>query len=334
MAATPRRCWPPRHRSRGARGWRCRSRRRIAFRARRRPARTTGRRTSSRHLGLAGLGAHHVPTNSTRSARSRSRSCAATACCGRSTRTFTPRCSSEPRAGRCSPGSAATSCSVPQRWCAAQSAPRRPSGAAATPSADGRPGARAGRVAAQGPGRPSSDPLAVAASARRRAHQPAASRLAGAHSAVLGRCARTLVAEPQPRRAVADVGVAWRRTPARRSVQPFLEPAVLRAAAARYGRRGPSWSQRGHARPVRRPRALSRVLARRSKAAFDEAFFSDHSRAFAVRWSGGGVERSLVSADAVAAVWNAVHPDPRSFSLMQAAWLATEGSIDNMEKPL
>ncbi len=116
-------------------------------------------------------------------------------------------------------------------------------------------------------------------------------------------------------------------------VHPFLEPAVLRAAAARYGRRGPA-GRSAAMRDLFGDLVPESILARRSKAAFDEAFFSDHSRAFAVRWTGGGVERSLVSADAVAAVWNAVHPDPRSFSLMQAAWLATEGSIDNMEERL
>ena len=107
--------------------------------------------------------------------------------------------------------------------------------------------------------------------------------------------------------------------------QPFLDPNVLAAAASRFGPRGP----RDRATALR---ALfsdvlpDRVLARRSKATFNEAFFSDHSRAFAARWTGGGVDPSLVDAERVAAVWNAVHPDPRSFSLMQAAWLASEGA--------
>jgi asparagine synthetase B (glutamine-hydrolysing) len=115
------------------------------------------------------------------------------------------------------------------------------------------------------------------------------------------------------------------------AVHPFLDPAVLRTAAARYGPRG----------PVDRSTAMrdlfgdllpESVLARRSKAAFDEAFFSEHSRAFAARWSGGGVDRSLVDPEAIAAVWNAVHPDPRSFSLMQAAWLATETEDEPQER--
>lgn len=108
------------------------------------------------------------------------------------------------------------------------------------------------------------------------------------------------------------------------AVHPFLEHAVLRAAAARFG-----------AGPVDRAMAMRElfgdllpesVLARRSKATFDQAFFSDHSRAFAARWNGGGVDSSLVSADALAAVWNAVHPDARSFSLMQAAWLSSDAA--------
>ena len=115
------------------------------------------------------------------------------------------------------------------------------------------------------------------------------------------------------------------------AVHPFLDRAVLRTAAARYGPRG----------PVDRSTAMrdlfgellpASVLARRSKASFDEAFCSDHSRAFAARWSGSGVDRTLVDPEEVAAMWNAVQPDPRSFSLMQAAWLASEGLNDQEER--
>ena len=107
-------------------------------------------------------------------------------------------------------------------------------------------------------------------------------------------------------------------------VQPFLEPAVLSAAAAEFGVRGPG-DRTTVMRAVFGDDLPDRVLARRSKARFDAAFCSHHSRAFGARWTGGGVDRSLVDAERLADVWNAVQPDPRSFSLMQAAWLATEG---------
>jgi len=108
-------------------------------------------------------------------------------------------------------------------------------------------------------------------------------------------------------------------------VQPFLARSVLEAAAAEFGARGPS-DRTGVMRAVFGDVLPDPVLARRSKATFNAAFCSQHSRAFAGRWSGGGVDRTLVDRDEVAAVWNAVQPDPRSFSLMQAAWLATEGT--------
>ena len=116
-------------------------------------------------------------------------------------------------------------------------------------------------------------------------------------------------------------------------VQPFLEPAVLAAAAAHFGLRGPS-DRTAALRALFGDVLPERVLARRSKATFNEAFFSDHSRAFAARWNGRGVDSSLVDADAVAEVWNAVRPDPRSFSLMQAAWLASERGLNEPEEPL
>lgn len=106
-------------------------------------------------------------------------------------------------------------------------------------------------------------------------------------------------------------------------VQPFLAPSVLSAAAGRFGVRGPA--DRTAAMHEAFGDVLPEsVLARRSKATFDEAFCAHHSRAFAARWNGGGIDRSHVDPDGLAVVWNAVHPDPRSFSLMQAVWLATE----------
>ena len=114
-------------------------------------------------------------------------------------------------------------------------------------------------------------------------------------------------------------------------VQPFLEPAVLAAAARQFGQRGPR-DRTTALRALFGDVLPDRVLARRSKATFNEAFFSDHSRAFAARWSGAGVDRTLVDHEEVAAMWNAVRPDPRSFSLMQAAWLASEGLNDQEER--
>ena len=108
-------------------------------------------------------------------------------------------------------------------------------------------------------------------------------------------------------------------------VQPFLEPSVLAATARRYGIRGPV-SRAAAMRELFGDVLPETVSARRSKATFDQAFFADHSRSFAGTWTGGGIETSLVDADALARVWHSKHPDPRSFSLLQASWLAEERS--------
>lgn len=114
-------------------------------------------------------------------------------------------------------------------------------------------------------------------------------------------------------------------------VQPFLERSVLQAAAAEFGARGPA-DRTAAMRAVFGDVLPGPVLARRSKATFDGAFCSHHSRAFAARWTGSGIDRSLVDVESLAGVWNAVRPDPRSFSLMQAAWLADQTSNDTQER--
>lgn len=109
-------------------------------------------------------------------------------------------------------------------------------------------------------------------------------------------------------------------------VHPFLDSGVVAATAGFFGARG----------PVDRPAALRALLAdglpdglltRRSKAHFDEAFFSDHSHSFVETWSGGGVDTSLVDPGRLAAAWRAENPDPRSFLLLQAVWLAESGTV-------
>lgn len=105
-------------------------------------------------------------------------------------------------------------------------------------------------------------------------------------------------------------------------VNPFHEPGAVAAVGRRFGGRGP-------ANRFRAMRALfgdllpHAVLVRRGKAFFDEAFFSDHSRALAGTWRGGGVDPALVDADRLAEEWAFPRPDPRSFLLLQSVALAT-----------
>ncbi len=63
------------------------------------------------------------------------------------------------------------------------------------------------------------------------------------------------------------------------------------------------------------------VLARTSKSGFDQAFWSDWSRAFAADWNGAGVDPDLVEVEALQHEWASPEPDPRSFTLLQAVWL-------------
>jgi hypothetical protein len=63
------------------------------------------------------------------------------------------------------------------------------------------------------------------------------------------------------------------------------------------------------------------VLARTTKASFDEAFWNRHSRAFAASWESEGVDVEIVDVAALGREWSSPAPNPRSYLLFQAAWL-------------
>lgn len=106
-----------------------------------------------------------------------------------------------------------------------------------------------------------------------------------------------------------------------RIVHPFLDPLVVGGIVAQLGGRGPG--DRSAAMRLLFADLLPEVvLTRGSKAHFDEAFVSDHSRSFAAAWTGDGVDGSLVDVGQLAAEWRTERPDPRSLLLMQAAWHA------------
>jgi hypothetical protein len=74
------------------------------------------------------------------------------------------------------------------------------------------------------------------------------------------------------------------------------------------------------------------TIARRSKSHFDEAFWNEPSRAFATGWSGAGIDRELVDVDVLRAEWASGRPDPRTYSLLQAAWLADDSGGERLEE--
>ena len=67
------------------------------------------------------------------------------------------------------------------------------------------------------------------------------------------------------------------------------------------------------------------ICARGTKAFFDDVFWTERTRAFAHHWNGGGVPTSLVDSEALSDHWRAPMPAANSFTLLQAAWLASQG---------
>ncbi len=63
--------------------------------------------------------------------------------------------------------------------------------------------------------------------------------------------------------------------------------------------------------------------SRADKAAFDEVFFHEHSRELARGWGGAGVPAATVDPSALRAHWLGDAPRGQSFTLLQAAWLAS-----------
>jgi hypothetical protein len=102
---------------------------------------------------------------------------------------------------------------------------------------------------------------------------------------------------------------------------PFAAPAVLAACAAAGGAVGLGSRARALA-PIVGELLPPGLLARRSKASFDGAFWSAHARAFAALWDGAGVDPAFVDVAALRAEWTHPRPAPHSFALLQQAWLA------------
>lgn len=63
------------------------------------------------------------------------------------------------------------------------------------------------------------------------------------------------------------------------------------------------------------------LKARRDKAAYGRVFFGPETRAFAERWSGGGLPEDVVDPDVLRRLWTSDRYDWRTAALLQAAWL-------------
>ncbi|HKH18661.1 MAG TPA: asparagine synthase-related protein [Solirubrobacteraceae bacterium] len=74
------------------------------------------------------------------------------------------------------------------------------------------------------------------------------------------------------------------------------------------------------------------LLARTGKAGFNDVFMREPARAFARGWDGSGVPAELVDAAALRRHWADAAPLAQSFTLLQAAWLASSG--ERLEQPV
>ncbi len=113
---------------------------------------------------------------------------------------------------------------------------------------------------------------------------------------------------------------------------PLLDQRFVTALARSRGRRG--WPSRTAAmRALASDLLPDEVLARRSKASFGGAFFTDTTRAFAARWSGRGLDDSIVDPEVLRTIWLGPSPDYRTGMLLQAAWLHDSLARDAEPRP-
>jgi asparagine synthase (glutamine-hydrolysing) len=104
---------------------------------------------------------------------------------------------------------------------------------------------------------------------------------------------------------------------------PLLDPGFLGALA----RQGSVLGMGDRARIAARVAGAalpSAVTARRTKALFDGAFWSEPSRRFVERWDGGGVDPALVRANALRIEWQGSLGGIGTAMLLQSAWLAAQ----------
>jgi asparagine synthase (glutamine-hydrolysing) len=102
---------------------------------------------------------------------------------------------------------------------------------------------------------------------------------------------------------------------------PLLDPGFVGALARAGGRCG--WGSRTATMDaLARDLLPSELVGRKTKAYFNRVFFGEESRAFAVAWSGGGLDERLVDPEALRREWLSDVPDFRTALLLQSAWLA------------
>jgi asparagine synthetase B (glutamine-hydrolysing) len=113
---------------------------------------------------------------------------------------------------------------------------------------------------------------------------------------------------------------------------PLLDPRFVAALARAGGALG--WGDRNATmRAIAQGVLPDALLDRRDKAPFNAVFFGPSTRRFAERWSGRGIDESLVDSEALREAW--LDPDPifHSAMLLQVAWLHDESRGRCSERP-
>jgi asparagine synthase (glutamine-hydrolysing) len=109
-----------------------------------------------------------------------------------------------------------------------------------------------------------------------------------------------------------------------RVVSPLADPRFVAALARAGGARG--WGDRERTmRAIAGDALPDALLGRRSKAAFNDAFFGDASRRFAREWSGEGFDPTLVDPEALRRAWLDMDRQFGPALLLQIAWLHDHG---------
>jgi hypothetical protein len=106
-----------------------------------------------------------------------------------------------------------------------------------------------------------------------------------------------------------------------RFVHPYLDGRVLDALARVGGFRGLGESREDLMRYLFDEIVPNELIERKTKATFHGALWTDTAARFAQEWSGGGLDRSLVDAEALRRHWSGSFPTAQSATLLQAAWL-------------
>ena len=180
-------------------------------------------------------------------------------------------------------------------------------------------GVRAARRSRASELRPWLRPAAVDLAAERARRQARAEVLDGRRS-IMQVLARRSVAELQRNRAF------FARERDVHFVSPLLEPEVVATLADSAGRLG--FESRAVALGTFCGDLLpASILNRTTKAAFNATNFNRHTRAFAERWTGEGVDHELVDAEVLRELWRGPANNALSAALLQAAWLAQEGHV-------